>query len=129
MSSISKKAKISEENKKIIESFTTTTQLYHSLDQYIREYKKRTGNEKERVAKEISELGNSFVNEMELKFQEAEIQKEREISEIFKKSGERFGNKRQLHSMSHEEVHSIYIKMTESRKSWFTKFMDFLMAW
>lgn len=129
MSSTTKKARISEESKELIESFQTTTDLYKSLDDYMRDSNKTTQKAKERLANEIADMGEKFIDEIEQKEIARDNEKQEKITFIARKTGDLHGSKEKLYSMSYEDVDSIYIKVKESKKNWFRQIIDFLMSW
>jgi len=133
MSTKTTSPKISEESRKKIENFKTTQQLYNDLDSYIRTNKKTSDHAKQRVAKQISELGDDFINELEQN-EEQNTVKYKEYAEkvetIIKLSGSKHGTLEKLNDMTYEEIDSIYNKvLLDSKKGFWNKLFDFLMEW
>jgi len=133
MSTKTTSPKISEESRKKIENFKTTQQLYNDLDSYIRINKKTSDHAKQRVAKQISELGDDFINELEQN-EEQNTVKYKEYAEkvetIIKLSGSKHGTLEKLNNMTYEEIDSIYNKvLLDSKKGFWNKLFDFLMEW
>ena len=133
MSTKTTSPKISEESRNKIEKFKTTQQLYNDLDDYIRTNKKTSDRVKQRVAKQISELGDDFISELEQN-EEQDADKYKEYAEkvetIIKYSGGKYGTLEKLNDMTYEEIDSIYNKvLLESKKGFWNKLFDFLMEW
>ena len=133
MSTKTTSPKISEESRNKIENFKTTQQLYNDLDDYIRTNKKTSDHAKQRVAKQISELGDDFINELEQN-EEQNTVKYKEYAEkvetIIKLSGSKHGTLEKLNDMTYEEIDSIYNKvLLDSKKGFWNKLFDFLMEW
>ena len=133
MSTKTTSPKISEESRKKVENFKTTQQLYNDLDDYIRTNKKTSDRVKQRVAKQISELGDDFISELEQN-EEQDADKYKEYAEkvetIIKHSGGKHGTLEKLNDMTYEEIDSIYNKvLLESKKGFWNKLFDFLMEW
>jgi hypothetical protein len=133
MSTKTTSPKISEESRKKVENFKTTQQLYNDLDDYIRTNKKTSDRVKQRVAKQISELGDDFISELEQN-EEQDADKYKEYAEkvetIIKYSGGKYGTLEKLNDMTYEEIDSIYNKvLLESKKGFWNKLFDFLMEW
>ena len=133
MSTKTTSPKISEESRNKIENFKTTQQLYNDLDDYIRTNKKTSDRVKQRVAKQISELGDDFISELEQN-EEQDADKYKEYAEkvetIIKYSGGKYGTLEKLNDMTYEEIDSIYNKvLLESKKGFWNKLLDFLMEW
>jgi aminopeptidase N len=133
MSTKTTSPKISEESRKKVENFKTTQQLYNDLDDYIRTNKKTSDRVKQRVAKQISELGDDFISELEQN-EEQDADKYKEYAEkvetIIKYSGGKYGTLEKLNDMTYEEIDSIYNKvLLESKKGFWNKLLDFLMEW
>jgi|GEM_PF-7131469 len=133
MSTKTTSPKISEESRKKIENFKTTQQLYNDLDSYIRTNKKTSDHAKQRVAKQISELGDDFINELEQN-EEQNTVKYKEYAEkvetIIKLSGSKHGTLEKLNDMTYEEIDSIYNKvLLDSKKGFWDKLFDFIMEW
>ena len=133
MSTKTTSPKISEESRNKIENFKTTQQLYNDLDDYIRTNKKTSDRVKQRVAKQISELGDDFISELEQN-EEQDADKYKEYAEkvetIIKYSGGKYGTLEKLNDMTYEEIDSIYNKvLLESKKGFWDKLFDFIMEW
>ena len=133
MSTKTTSPKISEESRNKIEKFKTTQQLYNDLDDYIRTNKKTSDRVKQRVAKQISELGDDFISELEQN-EEQDADKYKEYAEkvetIIKYSGGKYGTLEKLNDMTYEEIDSIYNKvLLDSKKGFWNKLFDFLMEW
>jgi aminopeptidase N len=133
MSTKTTSPKISEESRKKLEEYKTTQQLYNDLDDYIRTNKKTSDRVKQRVAKQISELGDDFISELEQN-EEQDADKYKEYAEkvetIIKYSGGKYGTLEKLNDMTYEEIDSIYNKvLLESKKGFWNKLLDFLMEW
>jgi DNA replication initiation complex subunit (GINS family) len=133
MSTKTTSPKISEESRKKIENFKTTQQLYNDLDSYIRTNKKTSDRAKQRVANQISELGDDFINELEQN-EEQDTVKYKEYAEkvetIIKLSGSKHGTLEKLNDMTYEEIDSIYNKvLLDSKKGFWDKLFDFIMEW
>ena len=133
MSTKTTSPKISEESRKKIENFKTTQQLYNDLDSYIRTNKKTSDRAKQRVANQISELGDDFISELEQN-EEQDADKYKEYAEkvetIIKLSGSKHGTLEKLNDMTYEEIDSIYNKvLLDSKKGFWNKLFDFLMEW
>jgi DNA replication initiation complex subunit (GINS family) len=133
MSTKTTSPKISEESRKKIENFKITQQLYNDLDSYIRTNKKTSDRAKQRVANQISELGDDFINELEQN-EEQDTVKYKEYAEkvetIIKLSGSKHGTLEKLNDMTYEEIDSIYNKvLLDSKKGFWDKLFDFIMEW
>jgi len=133
MSTKTTSPKISEESRKKLEEYKTTQQLYNELDGYIRTNKNTNDRAKQRLAKEIGELGEEFEKEIESTEQEEET-KYREyagkVETIIKLSGDRHGTLEKLNTLTYKEIDSIYDKvLLDSKKGFWDKLFDFLMEW
>lgn len=129
MSTRTKKPNISDESLRKIEEYETTQRLYNEYDSYIRESKTTTQRAKDKLAKEIGETGDEFIEDLETA---DKLYKEYsdKVEYIIKNSGDKYGSLEKLNAMTYQQVDSIYDRVQEeSKKGFWTKLFDFLMGW
>jgi hypothetical protein len=129
MSTKTKKPVISEESINKVEELETTLNLYQMIDDERRDAEKVQQQFKQRFAKNIAEHGDELVEQMAANQAKAEEKKAEQILFILRKSGDRNGSRPELEAMTYEKINRIYIRVKESRKSWFRRFIDFVMSW
>lgn len=127
MSSRTKKPVISAASAKEADELETTFDLYKDLADYERRVREENDRRKNRIAREIEQMGESYLSEIDEKFERKEKEKIQLVQDILKSSGKKYGDSDTLYRMPYEEVKSIYNKVLESKKSWYRKLFEFFM--
>lgn len=129
MSSTTKKTRIDPKSKEYVDSLMTTSDMYRALSDYERSIKEENDIKKRRIAKEIENMGQHYLDEIDRKNQEKENEKNEMIKSIVSLKDESFIKLSDLNEMSYDEVKSIYIKVMDSKKPWYRLFIEFIMGW
>lgn len=129
MSSTTKKTPVDEESQEYIDSLETTPQMYRALSDYERTLKDENDKKKSMIAREIANMGEVYIDEIETKHEEIEIERLDMIDFIIQTTEQKLVKARDLRNMSHEEVKSIYIKAQDTKKPWYRLLIEYLMGW
>lgn len=129
MSSTTKKTIIDPKSRKIADELETTADLYRGLAEYERQLKEEDNLKKQRLARQMYEIGDEMVSEIKEKENINNIKKAEIIEELYKLSKEELITIKEANEMSIEELNPILFKAKDLNKPWYIKFLDFLMGW
>lgn len=129
MSSTTKKTLIDKKSQEYIDSLQTTSQMYRALSDYERAVKEENDHKKKMFAKEVANMGEVYMEEIDTKHEEIENERLDMIDFIIETTEEKLVKVRILRKMSHEEVKSIYLKAQDSNKPWYRLLIEFFMGW
>lgn len=129
MSSISKKQSINSKSEKETDKLQKTFDLYHDFAEYEKSIKEEGDVKKIMIANEIARMGEAYIQEIDIKQEEKEKERQEMVDYIIQTTEQTLVKKRDLDVMSYEEVKSIYIKAQDTKKSWYRLLFEFLMGW
>lgn len=129
MSSTTKKTPIDPASKEYEDSLMTTSQMYRALSDFERSIKNENDIKKNRIANEIANFGNQYVEEIEIKHQIKEDERQDMVNFIIRNKKLDMPKVREIKNMPYEDVKSIYIKAKDEKKSWYRLLIEYLMGW
>lgn len=127
MSSRTRRPIISPQSMKESDELETTFDMYKDLADYERKVKEENDRKKNRIAREIEQMGESYIREIEEKVEKKENDKIELVQTILKISGKKYGDSDSLYNMPYEDVKSIYNKVLDTKKPWYRKLFEFFM--
>lgn len=128
MSSTTKKTPIDKKSQEYLDSLETTEQLFRNLSDYERMCREENDQKKRMIAEEIASMGEHYVEEINNKHKQKEEERLDMIDYIIETTKEKLVKAYDLKQMTYEEVKSIYVKAQDSKKSWFTLLIEFIMG-
>ncbi len=129
MTVTTKKAKIDPNSQKETDALDTTSDLYRKLSDYERIEKNQTEQKKNRIAREIDQMGEHYLTEIDMKNEVKENERMDMVDFIINKTEQNLVKSKDLYDMPYEDVKNIYVKAQDYNKSWGRIFLEFLMGW
>ena len=124
MSTTSKKIPIDPKSKALVESQLTTDQEYRELDAYLRMIKEEDSIKKRRLSRDIEDVGEEMVAEIETKALEKEEKRIQMIEYIYDHSQEKFITLKEANKLAFEDITPIYENVVEWEKPWWRKLVN-----
>jgi len=124
MSTSTKKAPIDPKSKAELESQLTTYDMYHQLDEYMRQKKQEQEIKKRSLARKIEAQGPELLKEIEEKNIRVEEERIEMIEYIITNTQEDFGTLKELKEMEYGELKKIQARVVERKKPAWRKFLN-----
>lgn len=124
MSTTSKKAPIDPKSKEKAENLLTTADAYRELDAYLRAVNAETSIRRKGMARNIADVGEEMVAEIEEKNKEREKKRIQMIEFIYDKSKEEFVTLKEANKLPFEEIGVIYQRVVETKKPWWRQLVN-----
>jgi hypothetical protein len=124
MSTTSKRAPIDPKSKEELENLMTTEDSYRELDAYIRLLKEEEAARKRRLTREVVEVGDEMVAEIEEKHIKREQERIEMMEKIFEISKEEFLTVKEMKEMPYEDIKKTYGDVLEWKKPWWRKLIN-----
>jgi hypothetical protein len=95
---------------------------YQAFDEFLQE---DTNRKKNHTASEIEQIGDTLLEEIEIKKTRQEIKRGKHILYILKHD-DRIYSEKLLKSYSYEDIYNIYLEVKQTKRSAIAKFFHFL---
>lgn len=128
MSTKTKSPLIDKESQEYLDSLETTPQMYRALSDYERSISEENDSKKRMIAKEIANMGDQYMKEIDNKHEIIENERLNMIQFIIQTTEQTLVPAKELRKMSYDEVKSIYVKAQDTKKPWYQLFIEFIIG-
>ena len=103
--------------------------LYESYNVYQTTLNDENNRRKNGIVKDIELNAKIYLQQIEEKNNKRENERLNKIDYIISSTKEKLIKSDELYNMSIDEINTIYNKVKNYNKSWFNKFIEFIMGW
>ncbi len=124
MSTTSKKVPIDPESIKRVAEELTTSDMYREFDRYVRMQKDEDDIRKKGLARQLEDIGEEAVGQIEDKFNMREEKRVEMMEFIYQHSQEQFITVKEAKDLPYEDIEPIYNNVVEWEKPWWRKVVN-----
>lgn len=124
MSSTTKKTIIDPEDKRLVDAFPSTADLYREVDAQLRQFKEEDKRKKRVLVKQTLNDGEELFQEIEDKRIAKEEERVIMIEYIYKNSKEKFVTLKEAKNLPYDDIKRIHNQVVENKKPMWRKIIN-----